>query len=957
MVLLFGSFGGWLNWGDIIQLKSWLDFYQNLDYQIFVLLNKDALNQDKDIFLLYQKLFPGVNFVFYSSKDKTFEDISGVSDFSQNPIEIFHVYGGGFLNAFWGKTNLEIIEEALFFFRPEYYFITGQQISKEFISYAGEHFSVFKPHILGVRDKLTEAWLKEIGLNPVFTFDDSFEYLKNLSQKFFNKESIFSPVGEAIGIHLNLSYYTLSNSESLTKVKAELELLGKYVKEKDLKVYLLKGYQSYTSQVKDTTKAIDYFFLSRFFPYYEVIDIIGIELNNDWKKFHEIFSKVKFRSFFSSSYHLSLFFQFLGVPSYLFNFNSYYFQKKREIVGEEISLENFLENFEKIRESQIRNLEKNLKVRENLRDIIIKKLDKKELNKENEREKAFMKTYHKILEEFKVENQVEIDKWTDWWMKRAIYEEREKVKLFEEKEDLRKTLERINKKLEEVNKEKEDLRKTLERIYNSRGWKVLSFYYKLKWYFLHTLGLLDRKKNQITEERVEKFNEVESSEFILEIEKKLDGELKGFKILMVTPDIMGPIKSGGIGTAFYELSKLLVEEGAEVTILYALGDYSEEGTIDKWIEFYNKHGIKFIPLKIEEFLYIGTPYFRQIAHKVDLWLKEREKEFDMVIFPEWMGLAYYVLLAKRQNLRYQNLSIIVNTHSPEIWAYEGNYWLPYDVNMVDRDFMERKCVELADYVISPSQYLLNWMKDRKWAFPKNSFVIQNYIDKRLFKNFPKINENSWGRIEKLIFFGRPEPRKGLFIFIKALQLLSEDKRKLIKEIIFLGKPINTENFDSIKYLKEAEESVKIPFKVLSFSRNKSLEFLINQRNSLVVIPSLIENLPYTVLEALNLGIPFIASKVGGIPELIAEEYKDEVLFDPIPAELAKKLENLIGKESKIFKPAKDSDEIKKEWIKFFKSLQSEKNKLKSELIKIKEYPLISVCLVHYERPGFLKEAL
>src|SRR5262249_17888290 len=48
-------------------------------------------------------------------------------------------------------------------------------------------------------------------------------------------------------------------------------------------------------------------------------------------------------------------------------------------------------------------------------------------------------------------------------------------------------------------------------------------------------------------------------------------------------------------------------------------------------------------------------------------------------------------------------------------------------------------------------------------------------------------------------------------------------------------------------------------------------------------PSHQDNSPNTVYECLELGVPFLASSVGGIPELVAAEDRDRTLFEPTPA--------------------------------------------------------------------------
>jgi len=52
------------------------------------------------------------------------------------------------------------------------------------------------------------------------------------------------------------------------------------------------------------------------------------------------------------------------------------------------------------------------------------------------------------------------------------------------------------------------------------------------------------------------------------------------------------------------------------------------------------------------------------------------------------------------------------------------------------------------------------------------------------------------------------------------------------------------------------------------------------------MPSIADNSPNTVYECLERGLPFIASNVGGIPELISSKDRVRVLFEPTPAGIA-----------------------------------------------------------------------
>ena len=65
-------------------------------------------------------------------------------------------------------------------------------------------------------------------------------------------------------------------------------------------------------------------------------------------------------------------------------------------------------------------------------------------------------------------------------------------------------------------------------------------------------------------------------------------------ICIVTPDIVGPVKNGGIGTACYHFARLLAEGGHPVTILFTV-DLSP-CRLAHWRNTYARMGIKFLSL-------------------------------------------------------------------------------------------------------------------------------------------------------------------------------------------------------------------------------------------------------------------------------------------------------------------------------------------------------------------------
>ena len=60
-------------------------------------------------------------------------------------------------------------------------------------------------------------------------------------------------------------------------------------------------------------------------------------------------------------------------------------------------------------------------------------------------------------------------------------------------------------------------------------------------------------------------------------------------------------------------------------------------------------------------------------------------------------------------------------------------------------------------------------------------------------------------------------------------------------------------------------------------------------SDLLVVPSLADSCPNTVMEALYTGIPVIGSRAGGIPEILKDE---EALFDTQSSSIVERIERL-----------------------------------------------------------------
>ena len=165
--------------------------------------------------------------------------------------------------------------------------------------------------------------------------------------------------------------------------------------------------------------------------------------------------------------------------------------------------------------------------------------------------------------------------------------------------------------------------------------------------------------------------------------------------------------------------------------------------------------------------------------------------------------------------------------------------------------------------------------------------MRNCIDIDLFSYEKKEPD----KVRKtFIFAGRLERNKGVEVLAKAIPLVVKAIPNV--KIIFVGRDTQTaEGRGSMKGWLEGyfdRERIRPYIELVGdVPRTKIVGYY--QQADVCVLPSLWENLPYTCLEAMSCGTPVVASRVGGLPEIITEGV-DGLLFEPGSHEdLAKKM--------------------------------------------------------------------
>jgi len=366
------------------------------------------------------------------------------------------------------------------------------------------------------------------------------------------------------------------------------------------------------------------------------------------------------------------------------------------------------------------------------------------------------------------------------------------------------------------------------------------------------------------------------------------------RVTVIAHELRGFRPAGGMGTATTLLALALARLGHSVEIL--LGIHDPRALDPHWADVYRDAGIRIRPVRQSD--EAVEPWEFAFAHAVMLSL--RDDPPDVVVAHDFGAPAYSSLRVRQAGLGLEDTLFVVFCHGPR------RYVLDLSPNLAVGDLrtvlgvsiLEQACAELADVVVSPSGFLLDWMRDHGWRLPERAVVIP-YFTAPAAKRAERPSPDP---LRRLAFFGRIDERKGLQVFADALHALQPEL-----EVEFVGKTSPRWTPERLRALLPASVDVAVTGEL---EQQAALEHL-QRPGTLVVMPSLQENSPNAVYECLEHGIPFIASAVGGVPELVERE----VLFEPTPQALADKLRRIIdgGTVPPPARPAFDRDVPLERW--------------------------------------------
>jgi glycosyltransferase involved in cell wall biosynthesis len=193
---------------------------------------------------------------------------------------------------------------------------------------------------------------------------------------------------------------------------------------------------------------------------------------------------------------------------------------------------------------------------------------------------------------------------------------------------------------------------------------------------------------------------------------------------------------------------------------------------------------------------------------------------------------------------------------------------------------EKKIAAKSDLIAFQSRYDRDNFLCRTHIRPEKTCIIKGNIAEPWFKkDYEQINHSAC--LTKALYLGSIGERNGVRYLLEAFRILRG--RGIPLTLTLVGKGPLEEELKGFVAEFDLGQTV-------TFAGYNPAPFEFMKTHDILVVPSIFDSYPDVILEGLHAGIPVVASRTGGIPDILEDE---RLLFPPAdPEYLATLLERL-----------------------------------------------------------------
>lgn len=307
------------------------------------------------------------------------------------------------------------------------------------------------------------------------------------------------------------------------------------------------------------------------------------------------------------------------------------------------------------------------------------------------------------------------------------------------------------------------------------------------------------------------------------------------KILHVTSDLY-PAVIGGIGLSVHELAKFQASEGHAVTVF----TMNQKNLPKKeFIDGYH----------IEHFSSFLNIYNNSISFDLIIALLKSRKQFDII--HAHSHLFYSTNICTLIRLIGRATPLVITNHG--LLSASVPDW----VNKFYKTCITPLIYHIADHAICYTEIEKKLLMDLGISGKKIS-IVHNGIDTSQFYPDPFLKKADPLQI---LWVGRFVPGKGVEYLIDAFSLVMKKQNNV--QLILLGQGGQMKEIQE----KITKNGLTSNVKIIEYIENPRLRELYT-RSKIFVLPSLMEGVPRTMLEAMACGIPVIVTKLPQLENIV-----------------------------------------------------------------------------------------
>ena len=450
----------------------------------------------------------------------------------------------------------------------------------------------------------------------------------------------------------------------------------------------------------------------------------------------------------------------------------------------------------------------------------------------------------------------------------------------------------------------------------------------------------------------------------------------GLKICIAIPPVPAASAPDDGQQACINLANALAANGHDIILCISASHRALKADNDPYGRMTASPGVRIVTLDWLTEAQVIAGWFRRRSYEFYRWLKSQTTSYDCVITPAWQGIGYYAILARQQGIAFEKSRFVTYLTAPTQWRYHARQSMPASVDALEVMFMERDTARRADAAVVGTNELRDWLESTEWVLPANTSVLPplptilaksgESLETPKVTGAPSLGCATAEPLTELVFAGVMDSIDGVELFCQAIKLLPVPLREKLK-ITFMGAIGEVGQLAGDWYVHKALRRSGWRYSILAEAGLERQLAYMHAAGRMAVFAARAGRLSQLLVNCLAEGIPILICEDCGLRDFQTAEVFEKISFPSNAQALSKTIQAAMQHGITALQTPAPVPNTAQHWERMITSMvhtetPASENAEKKGGTGGKQTangvtPMISVCLVHYNRPETLRQAV